>query len=305
MAYVPPHMRKKRVSESNTTDTNGDQNKNKENSKPELPPGYHTTTFSVEEIEKYFWPEGHPQVESPEYRVSHSKTLHDDSAAQPGRLAFVLLFQGANPQWMTENVIYTKSCLELLPQASGVENTNVKTAEESGKSTEGPHVKRNDSSQGSRSEGATTAPPVAVFYHRLKRGSERPFIFNGWYSIEKVTLLEPQSKELARTLELKWTIRDKYGKTIKRERDEDKWQASMNQKWAVVKLAKDEAAQKERGDPKIERLPDSDSNVTTAEKKSVQEMLAEMRLKDTGVSSPTPQDAKEMTERISAGGPVD
>lgn len=77
-------------------------------------------------------------------------------------------------------------------------------------------------------------------------------------------------------LEQKWT-KTKGGKTIQEARSSESWQKSLSLKWAVVKFVKDEVAEAERGVPKIERKPDEEPQQP---RKSVNEMLAELRVND-------------------------
>lgn len=83
-------------------------------------------------------------------------------------------------------------------------------------------------------------------------------------------------------LEQKWAKTDRFGAPIKIERSGIEWQKSLGYRWAVVKLAKDEDADKEKGTPSIEKIPERQPQVP---QRSVNEMLAEMRLKDSGTGA--------------------
>lgn len=98
----------------------------------------------------------------------------------------------------------------------------------------------------------------------------------GWFKIALIDYLEPDSPELVRMIEQKWT-KTKGGKTIQDGRSSESWQKSLSLKWAVVKLVKDEVAEAERGVPKIQRKPDEEPQQP---RKSVNEMLAELHVKD-------------------------
>jgi hypothetical protein len=111
---------------------------------------------------------------------------------------------------------------------------------------------------------------------RLTRG----YKFDGWYNISKVSFLEPYSEELIRMLEQKWTKKDRYGRVRVEERRGADWNKSLSYRWAVVKLDRDEDADREKGELKIERLPGDMPKSPGKPRKSVNEMLAEMRLKD-------------------------
>lgn len=73
-----------------------------------------------------------------------------------------------------------------------------------------------------------------------------------------------------------WT-KVKNRNTIQDERSSESWQGSLALKWAVVKFMKYGVARKERGVPTIEHKPDPPREP----QKSVNEMLAELRVKDT------------------------
>ena len=53
----------------------------------------------------------------------------------------------------------------------------------------------------------------------------------------------------------------------------------MSYRWAVVRMEKDEQAVSEKGEPKIERLVEENETAGGGTGKSVNEMLAETRLK--------------------------
>ena len=96
-------------------------------------------------------------------------------------------------------------------------------------------------------------------------------------------------------LEQKWT-KTKNGRTFQEQRSSTGWESSLSLRWAVVKFVVDEGAEKERGRPKIERKPEPLS-------KGVNEMLAELRVKD--VTNQAPQTGTEKSKFEGAIGTVD
>jgi len=83
-------------------------------------------------------------------------------------------------------------------------------------------------------------------------------------------------------LEQKWTKTDRKGNTRTVDRDAGSWKSSLTVRWAVVKFVPvDEAAERELGVPAIE--PWSADAGTGRKAKGVNEMLNELRLKDTKV----------------------
>ncbi|KAK5685038.1 hypothetical protein LTS10_003113 [Elasticomyces elasticus] len=98
--YVSPALRRKEQ-------PNGDASKDGAPPKwptVEIDPGF----FSLEEITDNDETTGHELK---------SRTLHD-SAATPGQLAYLLLFEGANPRWDSDKIVFTKSALDMLPPAT-------------------------------------------------------------------------------------------------------------------------------------------------------------------------------------------
>ena len=96
MSYVPPHLRKKAAGATSPASTAAEDD-----------------VFTLEEIHDYFWnaADAHSDRDSRfSSVVPLSKTLHD-SRETPGRLAFVILFEGAKPRWDAEHIVFTKSNL--------------------------------------------------------------------------------------------------------------------------------------------------------------------------------------------------
>lgn len=121
-----------------------------------------------------------------------------------------------------------------------------------------------------------SSTPIAVFEAASRR---RIFTFTGYYKVEKIALLAPHSFALQDMLTKKWQPqRDRWGKVIEVERDAAGWAKSFSQKWAVVKFVKFE------GEDGVS-APDAPVIVAWQEsspvqKKSVNELLAEMRMSD-------------------------
>lgn len=133
------------------------------------------------------------------------------------------------------------------------------------------------------------AYPIAVFAQTQRAQHGRTFRHTGWYKLARVAYLEPGSAELARMLEQKWQRTDRFGRMRPLQRDPEKWKESLGQRWAVVKLVRDEGPEGERGELRVERLPDTGGEVEGGgsgngngieQGKSVYDMLAEMRMKD-------------------------
>ena len=128
-------------------------------------------------------------------------------------------------------------------------------------------------------------PPIAVFEQivRLRGEHRRQFAFVGWYLVSQISILAPNSQELVRMLGQKWTKLDRFGRPMKeKQRDENAWKASLKHEWAVLKLEK----MKGENVPlpphveHIENVEQTDPNHDAPEPKSVNELLAEMRLRD-------------------------
>ncbi|KAF6237259.1 hypothetical protein HO173_004728 [Letharia columbiana] len=93
---------------------------------------------------------------------------------------------------------------------------------------------------------------------------EQRFLYAGAHTITRIQYLMPRSPLLVKMLESKFT-------GPKNERSEEAWNKSLNMKWAVVDLSKVE--EEEQGISPMEPLKE-------IKKKSVSEMLEEMRLRE-------------------------
>lgn len=193
----------------------------------------------------------------------------------------MLLFFQANPRWATDKIIFAKSNIDLLPPEP--EHTKAGTeasAEESDQSKDA-----DEASQDRHEAPAPTQPlsePIAVFeqqrsYNIAKGDNGRNMTFTGWHRIVRLQRLEPNSPELIRMMEQKWAIQNnKTGRVTQKYRDPEKWAESLNQKWVVIQMARDEEADKELGTPKIEVTEEEHGRKEDG--KSVNDMLKEMRL---------------------------
>ncbi|KAI4962101.1 hypothetical protein J4E86_001133 [Alternaria arbusti] len=302
--YVPPHLRKKveptAVSDVPTTPV----------AIPSAVPSWKfqersdDNLYTVQEIHNYFWGEGAVTEDA------HNATLHS-SATNPNSLSWVLLFNGANPKWDEDGVIFVKSNLNLLTVATPHSEPKTviavavpaqrldKPGEEGGvmlpTSSEVADEDYEEGSSNGTPERTTTEPlsnhhservlidysPIAVFSQPV-RSASRSFKFIGWYEIEHLQILEPGSQGLLHMLWDKWKTKDKYGNYVPRQRGSVNWMKSMSYSWAVVQMKKDEEATMSKGEPKIERREDDEDMSGKNGRQSVNEMLAKMRLEGEG-----------------------
>lgn len=259
--YVPPALRQK-VDQNGKSPLDTDKIKPRRSDMTE-DDGLHT----VFEVQRYFWP-----VEDDENDPSQKEhSTLNASAETPDQLSHVILFAGANPRWAIDKIIFVKSNVELVEPYSKV------------------NEKKPDS-------GNIPDKPIAVFEQRPGPGGQhgRTIKFTGWFRIENVDILKPNSPELVRMLEQKWRSAkpDRSGNYKYRQRDASAWQASLSHTWAVLKLAWDET-DCTNDPPEVCRLPDriqqSYSSMRTRDNRSVNERLAELRL-GKSENSPPKQD---------------
>lgn len=120
--------------------------------------------------------------------------------------------------------------------------------------------------------------PIAVFEQaRGGYGSTNRFRFAGYHKIASLEYLPPHSRELFQLLEQKWTKTDRRGRVRQAQRSAESWKGSLKHRWAVIQMEKDQEANERLAPPEIEvrgQTGDASSG------KSVNELLAEMRLKD-------------------------
>lgn len=108
------------------------------------------------------------------------------------------------------------------------------------------------------------------------------FAFIGYFNLINMQILEPQTPELVRMQEQKWTRTDKHGRSRPIDRNADSWKKSLTQRWAVLKFEKDEDDTRRMGPPFIEATSNRRNTCESGaqDRKSVNEMLNEMRSKD-------------------------
>lgn len=177
-----------------------------------------------------------------------------------------------------------KSNLNLLvPEAAREEETSsakLQSEEAHATNTKPASEDFDDHAMPSQALGIPSLPrqPIAVFKqfgHSRKGNGCR---FAGYFHISQLEFLEPNSDELVRMLEQKWTQTDGKGNARTVDRDAGSWSATLNVRWAVVKfVAVDEAAGRELGTPEIEHWTageGADGGV-----KGVNEILKELRLR--------------------------
>lgn len=111
---------------------------------------------------------------------------------------------------------------------------------------------------------------------------EQRFLYAGAHTITRIQYLMPRTPLLIKMLESKFT-------GPKNERSEEAWNKSLNMKWAIVDLTKEN--EEEQGSNPMEPLKE-------IKKKSVSEMLEEMRLREKsgGKESGKPQNGDEREE---------
>lgn len=303
--YVPPHLRK--------------QTQDKSTPEVSLQAQEPSSAVTLEEITNHLFPKAKDDENELKALPIEGKgrTLHD-SAETPGQLAYVMLYTGANPRWEQNRIIFTKSSLELLPTfladnppgsakqsaadvgpalqeaEDGAGGSGTRSERTNGITNDATNLDDNtngvdhgsgDTSQYTQPSGVEHKTPIAVFKQvGPPKPHARSYEFEGWYNVERIAFLAPRSDGLVRMLEQKWSHTDSRGKTKWKDRNPAAWAESMSHRWAVVKLTEDETAQKERGALKIERLPDPPN-------KSVNEMLAEMRVKESGGALESKEDA--------------
>lgn len=106
------------------------------------------------------------------------------------------------------------------------------------------------------------------------------FKFIGYFNLTKMQILEPQTPELVRMQEQKWTRKDKYGRSKPINRNAESWKKSLSQRWAVLGFERDEKATEELRPPQIESSRRGMHDGTQEGTRSVNDMLKEMRLSE-------------------------
>ncbi|KAF2225853.1 hypothetical protein BDZ85DRAFT_258194 [Elsinoe ampelina] len=164
---------------------------------------------------------------------------------------------------------------------------------------------------------STEASPRIAVYNQVQHGRGNKdndlFLFHGYYRLTDVAFCPPHSVALKDLLKRKWTWKDREGNEVAKERDVEHWRESFKYEWAELKLEKDEEWEKENGPPRIEKkvVAAGKGRKERGEKKSVNELLKEMRLEgdkevkveessEVGVHAPK-DTASKNTEEMTAG----
>lgn len=261
--------------------------------------------LSIRDIQHHFW----QTTNHEDMRGFGEHTTLNNSAASKDGLSYVLLFRGANPRWKSDNLIFVKSNLDILPEyfdrteewikeyPRDIIEKNAPIAEVNGttssrltrdvrlelqeedKKTEDGMSTAEQPKMPSLTELApippldfapSTATPIAIFDQVGARAHGGGFKFAGWYIIQNIAIIAPYSEPLKRLLAQKWQSEvDGNGQVIIKPRDAQRWHDSFQQEWAVVKFV---------------QMPEGGSTPPALEvkkappKKSVNDLLAEMRL---------------------------
>lgn len=92
--------------------------------------------------------------------------------------------------------------------------------------------------------------PIAIFEQVTKR-QDGHFRSAGYYQITNLQYLPPQSADLYRMLEQKFSTIDRFGRWKQNARSAASWNASMSFMWAVIKMERDEEANARLGPPNL------------------------------------------------------
>ncbi|KAI4165304.1 MAG: hypothetical protein LQ342_001172 [Letrouitia transgressa] len=267
--YVPPHMRNK--GETANGSSTGAQSK---------PPN----DYSLAEICHQF-----DFISKPGTLNGKTNEGEEGSGKETnGELAFILVFKDQHPEWPPK--IFCKSNLHLLPSPA----TNPPQARESVLSNTDEALKPTLDDVGSHIPPVSEVkevcfdtktpfiPLIPIFTQNLRTSQKKArFKFAGYRSISSITYLPPQSKELISMLDAKFTPQSKT-------RSPESWHQSLDTMWAVVELlaVSDADTEVEKSNPMVplKKLREESNRA-----KGVNEMLAEMRLRDEKGSS---QEAK-------------
>jgi hypothetical protein len=248
--YIPPALRGK---------VQGDDNNKADDSNDQADTAASSRLYSKEEIAAHF---GYPVTNNtdPTDRVDREaagESTEGDEArqqssavrgqgtlnstyAEQDKLAYIMLYHLQHPFWKDKREIFCKSNIDLLPPSE--------TSQDKDKDSDIDRSKEKEKSY-----------PVFTQRRSSKARYARSMGFDGYYRIESVKYLEPESKELVEYLTAKFGDRP---------RGPDAWKKSLSMKWAVVTLSPDEA-RKDEGS----HIP------AAAPQKSVNDMLADLRRK--------------------------
>lgn len=167
-------------------------------------------------------------------------------------LGFVIVFKDQHPKWPPK--IFCKTNLFLLPKTDTLPSAPITVFTE----ISSPRTSKNHT------------------HH------EQRFLYAGAHTITRIQYLMPRTPLLIKMLESKFT-------GPKNERSEEAWNKSLNMKWAIVDLTRED--EEEQGSNPMEPLKE-------IKKKSVSEMLEEMRLREKsgGNEDGKPQNRDEREE---------
>lgn len=289
MAYVPPALRKKQQEAvANGASEAGD--------KSASPPsnGFQRERLPrAEDVHEHYWPLEPVADKDPPY-IPVRSTLNS-SASALDKLKYVMLFTDANPRWQAEHIIYVKTKLHMLPGSdkfAKAATRNELHAKSDDKAIEsGSEEQQQPAPSTPEPTGASDSThipdnqmePIAVFEQTGGVSRNAGFRFTGYHRIARLEFLEPQSADLARMLEQKFSIPDKHGRVKKQQRGSAAWKTSLEQRWAVVQLEKvDAEAEESLAAPVVkineDREVGGDKKGENGPRKGVNEMLREMRL---------------------------
>lgn len=220
------------------------------------------------------------------YPLVHQHSTLNATEAEPDKLRYVLLFRDAHPRWKADMIIYAKSELHILPRTTEKNSSDTTTSTES----EAPHSKSLEQAPPDSASPPTEPLTTRIAFFAEDNNSPRSysragFKFIGYFNLIHMQILRPNTPDLARMLEQKWTRTNSWGKARQVQRDPEAWKKSLGYAWAVLKFEKDEKVTAELGEPNIkvlDKVPSSKEKeiVPRASRKSVNEMLMDMRLKD-------------------------
>ena len=261
--YVPPHLRNIKGSAQNEADSataHADSNQFARRRLQDLPinSANDDAGYSLDEIATYY---NNDQV-GVSFKAS---TLHY-STNRPHELVYVLLFRDANPRWEKDQIIFAKTNIHILPGYStfkvsidgksttgqdegatealtSLENLSLKASEEHNQTpTHESPTKSSAEKHVPPSKVENTRPLIPIFSQQSPKSSRR-FTFTGYFRILNIEFLAPHCPELIRMLEQKWALTHGRGldssdsrQTDTKQRNPERWAASLGHEWAVVKM---------------------------------------------------------------------
>ncbi|OJD40412.1 30s ribosomal protein s16 [Diplodia corticola] len=274
MAYVPPALRRKKQEAGADCGTSDVGNKpasvaeNMEAPTERLP--------RADDVHEYYWPP--VELDAGEGMRSTVHSTLNSSTSEPDKLKYIMLFQEANPRWETDHLIYMsrRTCItspeaRSLPRKGRVEDS-VEPA---------PPLSSDEPYSPTHTPDLTDylLEPIAIFEQAGSRNGG--FRFIGYHKIIRLQFLEPRSADLMRMLEQKFSVTNKFGRVSQQHRSPASWKASLEHRWAVMKLEKHEAADKSLPAPDVkvnDERERGNKQKKHASQKSVNELLKEMRL---------------------------